>query len=230
MRVDHEARVEDRLRELSGRLHGPTRLKADLLTEARHALEDAAEAYRDSGVPRAEAERRAVAEFGSVAQLTPGFQAELAAGALRGLALRTLAVAGVLIAAGDLTWRGSSWSAGPRPPSGYLLLSAALNGIWAVVAGLALAGLLLGALAARRASPGLRRSARVVGFGLTGGLLVGALAGGALFGWSVRLWDAALTWPPMIIGAVVVSAAWFALARSARWWLLSARGARLARR
>ncbi|MCZ7439838.1 permease prefix domain 1-containing protein [Micromonospora sp. WMMC241] len=230
MRVDQEARVEDRLRELSGRLHGPTRLKADLLTEARHALEDAAEAYRDGGLPRAEAERRAVAEFGSVAQLAPGFQAELAACALRGLALRTLAVAGVLIAAGDLTWQGSSWSAGPRPPSGYLLLSAALNGIWAVVGGLALAGLLLGALAARRPSTGVLRSARAVGFGLTGGLLVGALAGGALFGWSVRLWDAALTWPPMIIGAVVVSAAWFALARSARWWLLSARGARLARR
>ncbi|ATO15073.1 hypothetical protein CO540_15565 [Micromonospora sp. WMMA2032] len=223
MRVDQGAGVEGRLRELSGRLHGPTRLKADLLTEARHALEDAVEAYREGGLPRAEAERRAVAEFGSAAQLVPGYQAELAAGALRGLALRTLAVAVVLMSAGDLTWRGSSWSAGPRPPSGYLLLSAALNGIWAVVAGLALLGLLLGALAARRGSPRLVRSARAVGFGLTGGLLLGALAGGALFGWSVRLWDAALTWPPMIVGAVVVSAAWFALARAARWWLLSNR-------
>ncbi|WFE38374.1 permease prefix domain 1-containing protein [Micromonospora sp. WMMD998] len=228
MRVDQGARVEDRLRELSGRLHGPSRLKADLLTEARHALEDAAEAYREGGLSRAEAERRAVAEFGGVAQLAPGFQAELAAGALRGLALRTLAVAAVLMAAGDLTWHGSSWSAGPRPPAAYLLLSASMHGIWGTVAGLALAGLALGALAARRDSPRLVRSARAVGFGLTGGLLVGALAGGALFAWSVRLWDAALTWPPMIIGAVVASAAWFSLARSARWWLLSARRPRVA--
>ena len=54
-----------RLRELAGRLHGPVRLKADLLTEARHALLDATEAYREGGLPAAEAERRAVAEFGS---------------------------------------------------------------------------------------------------------------------------------------------------------------------
>ncbi|RQX58081.1 hypothetical protein DLJ57_04450, partial [Micromonospora chalcea] len=65
MRVHDEAVVDRRLRELSGRLYGPDRLKADLLTETRHALEDAVEAYREEGLPRAEAERRAVAEFGS---------------------------------------------------------------------------------------------------------------------------------------------------------------------
>ncbi|MFE9959501.1 permease prefix domain 1-containing protein [Micromonospora sp. NPDC005299] len=228
MRGYEEIHVDERLRELAGQLHGPARLKADLLTEARHALEDAVEAYREGGLPVAEAERRAVAEFGTPAQLAPGYQAELAAGALRGLALRALAVAAVLMVGGDLTWRGASWSDGPRPPEGYLLLSASVNGIWAVIAGLALAGLLLGLLAARYATPGLPRLARAVGFGLTGGLAAGAAAGAALFGWSVHLWDAALTWPPMIIGAVLVSAAWFALARAARYWLLSARGPRVA--
>lgn len=219
MRVHEEAVVDRRLDELSRRLHGPDRLKADLLTEARHALEDAVQAYRDGGLPRAEAQRRAVAEFGSDAQLVPGFQAELAVGALHRLALRTLVVAVVLIAAGDLTWQGSSWSSGPPPPQSYLLLSAAMNGIWGVVAALALAALLV----ARRGSPRLVRPARVIGFGLTGSLLVGAVAGGALFGWSIGLWDAALTWPPLIIGMVVVSAAWFALARAARCWVLADR-------
>lgn len=219
MRVYQDVLVEERLRELAGRLRGPARLKADLLTEARHSLLDAVEAYRDGGLPRAEAERRAVAEFGSPAQLAPGYQAELAAGALRRLAVRALAVAVVLMACGDLTWRGSSWSDGPRPPEGYRLLSASLNGIWGLVAALALAGLLLGILAARYRSSRLPQLGRAVGYGLTGGLLGGALAGSALFGWSISLWKAALSWPPMIIGAVLVCVGWFALARAARCWL-----------
>ncbi|MCW3840132.1 permease prefix domain 1-containing protein [Micromonospora yasonensis] len=219
MRAYQDVLVEERLRELAGRLRGPARLKADLLTEARHSLQDAVEAYREGGLPRAEAERRAVADFGSPAQLAPGYQAELAAGALRRLALRALAVAVVLMAGGDLTWRGSSWSEGSRPPEGYLLLSASLNGIWGLVAALALAGLLLGVLAARYRSSRLPQLGQAVGYGLTGGLLGGALAGSALFGWSISLWEAALSWPPMIIGAVLVSVGWFALARAARCWL-----------
>ncbi|SCF37179.1 hypothetical protein GA0074695_6218 [Micromonospora viridifaciens] len=223
MREDEGVLMEQRMGELAGRLRGPARLKADLLTEARHALLDAVEAYREVGLSPAEAERRAVAEFGSPAQLVPGYQAELAAGALRGLALRALAVAVVLMAGGDLTWRGSSWSDGPRPPEPYLLLSASVNGIWTLIAGLALAGLLLGFLAARYGSSRLARLARLVGFGLTGGLAGGVLAGIALFGWSVSLWAAALTWPPMIIGAVLAGAGWFALARATRHWLLAGR-------
>ncbi|SCG42955.1 permease prefix domain 1-containing protein [Micromonospora inositola] len=214
--------VEERLRELAGHLRGPARLKTDLLTEARHALLDAAEAYREDGLPTTEAERRAVAEFGSNAQLAPAYQAELTAGALRGLALRALAVAVALMAGGDLTWRGAHWRGGP-PPEGYRLLSASLNGIWGLVAGLALAGLLLGFLAARYGSPRLPRLGRAVGFGLTGALGLGALAGSALLAWSIGLWEAALTWPPMIFGTVLVSVAWFALARAARCWLLTTR-------
>ncbi|MEU5722999.1 permease prefix domain 1-containing protein [Micromonospora sp. NPDC047738] len=223
MRGYADVLVEERLRELAGQLHGPASLKADLLTEARHALLDAVEAYREDGLPPAEAERRAVAEFGSPAQLVPDYQAELAAGALRRLALRALAVAVLLMAGGDLTWRGSSWSDGPRPPEGYLLLSASLTAIWLLIAGLALAGLLLGVLAARYRSSRLPRLARAAGFGLTGGLALGAVAVSALFGWSVGLWNAALTWPPMIIGAALVSVGWFALARAARCWLLATR-------
>lgn len=223
MRGYDDVLVEERLRDLASHLRGPARLKADLLTEARHALLDAAEAYRDGGLPAAEAERRAVAEFGSPAQLVPGYQAELAAEALRRLALRALAVALVLTAAGDLTWRGSSWSEGPRPPEGYLLLSASVNWIWSAVLAFALAGLLLGVAAARYRTPGLPRLGRALGFGLTGSLALGALAGCALFVWSIGLWDAALTWPPMIVGAVLAAAGWFSLGRAARSWLAAAR-------
>jgi hypothetical protein len=223
MRSGEDVRVEDRLRELDVRLRGPARLKSDLLTEVRHALLDAVEAYREEGLPAAEAERRAVAEFGSPGQLAPAYQAELAAGALRGLAQRVLAVAGVLVAAGDLTWRGSSWSDGPRPPASYLLLSASLNWIWIIAGGLALAGLVLVTAAARRGRADLPGLSRVVGLGLTGVTALGALSGCALFAWSIDLWDAALTWPPMIVGGIVVGAGYFCLGRAARSWLVATR-------
>ncbi|MFI7607079.1 permease prefix domain 1-containing protein [Micromonospora sp. NPDC049366] len=221
--MPHDLLVEERLRELADRLRGPARLKSDLLTEARHGLEDAAEAYRASGLPAEEAERRAVAEFGGPAQLLPGWQAELAVGALRGLSLRVVALAALLVVAGDLTWRGASWSDGPRPPAGYLLLSSSVNVIWASALGLAVIGLLLVTWAARSGRPGPAALTRLVGGGLTVLLALGLLTGAALFGWSIGLWDAALTWPPMIGGMAVVSAGYVWVGRAARGWLHAAR-------
>ncbi|WP_433315861.1 permease prefix domain 1-containing protein [Micromonospora sp. CA-269861] len=213
--------VDEHLRELAAGLQGPARLKSDLLTEARHGLLDAVEAYCESGVPPTEAQRRAVVEFGSPAQLLPSWQAELAVGALRGLSLRMLAVAGVGMAAGDLTWRGASWSDGPRPPAGYLLLSNSVDWIWLSTLLLAAAGLLVVAASARSPRPALTLAQRAVGTGLTGLLALAMLTGCALFAWSLNLWDAALHWPPMIIGAVLVSGAYFSLTRAVRGWLLA---------
>ncbi|MGW3855580.1 permease prefix domain 1-containing protein [Micromonospora arida] len=213
--------VDEHLRELAARLQGPARLKSDLLTEARHGLLDAVEAYRESGVPPTEAQRRAVVEFGSPAQVLPSWQAELAVGALRGLSLRMLAIAGVGVVAGDLTWRGSSWSGGPPPPAGYQLLAASVDWIWMSALLLAVAGLLVVWASARAPRPGLALAQRAVGVGLTGVLVLGIVAGGALFTWSLNLWDAAAHWPPMIIGAVLVGGAYFSLTRAARGWLLA---------
>ncbi|TDC31780.1 hypothetical protein E1211_21890 [Micromonospora sp. 15K316] len=215
--------VEDHLRKLAGHLRGPAGLKADLLTEARHGLLDAGEAYRADGLPAAEAERRAVTEFGSPAQLLPAWQAELAMSALRTLSLRVLAVASVLVAGGDLTWRGSSWSAGPRPPGGYLRLSESVSVLWLVTLALAAAGLLLVRVAARSAGSGPAALVRLVGSGLAGSLMLGVPAGAALFAWSIVLWDAALTWPPMIIGASLAGAGYLWLGRALRGWVLAVR-------
>ena len=52
MRAHEDGVVDSTLHELSTRLHGPARLKADLLTEARHELVDAVEAYRRTGCRR----------------------------------------------------------------------------------------------------------------------------------------------------------------------------------
>ncbi|MDG4807830.1 permease prefix domain 1-containing protein [Micromonospora sp. WMMD1120] len=214
--------VDEHLRELGARLQGPARLKSELLTEARHGLLDAVEAYREDGVPPGEAQRRAVVEFGSPAQLLPSWQAELAVGALRGLSLRMLAIAGVGVVAGDLTWRGSSWSGGPRPPAGYLLLADSVDWIWMGALLLSVAGLLVVAASARSPRPGLAVAQRAVGIGLTGVVVLGMVAGCALFTWSLTLWDAALRWPPMLVGLAVAGGAYFSLTRAARNWLLAA--------
>ncbi|MFI7550634.1 permease prefix domain 1-containing protein [Micromonospora sediminimaris] len=223
MPVGDDVLVEEHLRQLAGRLRGPRRLRADLITEARHGLLDAAEAYRDSGLPAGEASRQAVADFGTPDQLAPAYQAELAVAALRGLSLRVVAIAAIGSIAGDLTWHGSSWSNGPRPPSGYLLLSQSVEWIWAGAFLLGLAGLVLVAATARSARPALTALARSAGVALTGTALLGAVAGAGLFSWSIVLWDAALTWPPMIIGMAVGGAAHLWLGSAARTWLLAAR-------
>ena len=115
-------------------------------------------------------------------------------GALRGLSLRMLAVAGVGLAAGDLTWRGRAGATAP-PPAGYLLLSNSVDWIWMSTLLLSVAGCWW----SRRAPatrPGLALAQRAVGAGLTGVLALAMLTGCALFTWSLSLWDAALRLAP----------------------------------
>ncbi len=193
------------------------------MTEARHGLLDAVEAYRDGGLPAHEASRRAVADFGTPEQLAPAYQAELAVAALRGLSLRVLAFAGAAAIAGDLTWQGSSWSEGPPPPAGYLLVSQSVEWIWAMAFLLGAAGLVLVGATARSSRPGLTVLAHAVGGLLAGAAVLGALAAAVLFGWSILLWDAALTWPPMIVGMLAAGAAHIWLGRAAHTWLLATR-------
>jgi hypothetical protein len=66
------------LDDLGGRLRGPRRHKADLLAEARGSLIDAVAAREERGVPTAVAQGEAVAEFGPVDRIAPGYQSELA--------------------------------------------------------------------------------------------------------------------------------------------------------
>lgn len=69
--------IEDYISELDRRLSGSAGAKADLLTEARDGLIDAAEAYREGGSDEQDAERRAVADFGPVAVIAGAYQQEL---------------------------------------------------------------------------------------------------------------------------------------------------------
>ncbi|MDH2429576.1 permease prefix domain 1-containing protein [Sphaerisporangium sp. TRM90804] len=69
--------IDDYVSTLAHALHGPARVRRDMLAEARDSLSDAAEAHLAEGLEPAAAERRAVAEFGTVGEIAPGYQEEL---------------------------------------------------------------------------------------------------------------------------------------------------------
>ncbi len=79
--------IDSYAERLSRALVGPRRAKADLVTEARHGLLDAAQAHHAAGLPWPEAERLAIAEFGAVKELLPEYQAELGIAQMRRTAL-----------------------------------------------------------------------------------------------------------------------------------------------
>jgi hypothetical protein len=106
------SRIDDHVAALGHRLRGPRRLKRDLLAEARDSLVDAAEALEAGGLDRDEAERVAVAEFGEVAEIVPGYQAELAACQGR----RTAALLFVSVPATTLMW-SELWHFYPWSPA-----------------------------------------------------------------------------------------------------------------
>ena len=194
--------IDGFLLALDRRLSGPARLKADLLTEARGGLEDAACAYEESGLPPAEASGRAVRDFGGLAELVPAYQAELVAVAGQRLAMWLGMVPLAISGASIFMWRGAPWVDVP-PQAGYHLVSAGVDRLGAA---LTVGGLLAYAwflLAARRGRP--VSSATVRRLALTGltGVTILASAGLAVFAMTVAQAPAALTWPPMVIGSLV---------------------------
>jgi len=208
--------IDQHIRQLDRALSGPAGLKRRMLTEARHGLDDAAADLRAAGRSPVEAEREAVAEFGSVGQLFPSYQAELAACAARALGLRVVAVFAVLAICADLMWRGAPWS-GPRPSAAYLFLSNGIDVLGEIAIGLAVAGsaaLWLVTRKGRMVPPLVLRVWIVAVVGVTAST---GLAGLAIYGWSAEMWSGALTWPPMLVGGAAMAAAgvWVGRAASA---------------
>ncbi|MCC5580394.1 hypothetical protein IMZ11_32725 [Microtetraspora sp. AC03309] len=79
--------IDDYVTGLARSLRGPWRVKRDLMAEARDGLVDATEALEADGLPRSEAERLAVEEFGAIGEIAPAYQEELAVGQGRRTAL-----------------------------------------------------------------------------------------------------------------------------------------------
>jgi hypothetical protein len=72
--------IEVHIAALAAAVRGPGRPRRSLLREARHGLEDAAEAYHRAGLDPDRAALLAVRDFGPVAEVAPLYQDELAAG------------------------------------------------------------------------------------------------------------------------------------------------------
>ncbi|HEX2773981.1 MAG TPA: permease prefix domain 1-containing protein [Micromonosporaceae bacterium] len=212
--------IEEYVDTLGRRLRGPRRPKADLVREVRHSLDDAAEAYVDSGLDPRAAQSRAVAEFGALHDLVPAYQAELTALSVRGLARRATAVAALLVAGADLMWRGAPWT-GPAPPAGYQLLAGALDLLWVICGAGAASTLAVLFWRARRGREMSARLARTATAGLAGSVALALLAGMTVLVWSLSIWRSALTWPPMVVGMLIVIGAYIWLGVALRACLVT---------
>jgi len=216
--------IDDYLRLIGSRLRGPARLKADLLAEARGSLEDATEAYTESGLDRWTAQRRAVADFGGPDVLAPAYQAELTAGQGRRLAL-TLPLLPVSMLTADLMWWKPPAESRETPPPLFLLLVETLDWTSYAVGVMAMVALFLLGPAGRRWAVAPRAVARP--------LAVTAVTACALI-WSMGTFAAvnqvlaapqSLTWPPMIAAWVMLNAG-FGLLSGAGVRLIAATGRR----
>jgi hypothetical protein len=133
--------------ELAGTLRGPRRVKADLLTEARDSLVDAAEAYERGGLSPAAAQRRAVGEFGQIRQIAPGYQTELALAQGRRTALLVFTIVSVQYLSAEAAWRylaSRTWTQAPEPAYAFFADVVDVFGVVVII------GALLAALAVGR--------------------------------------------------------------------------------
>ncbi|HEX7745252.1 MAG TPA: hypothetical protein VF462_08340, partial [Micromonosporaceae bacterium] len=118
---------------------------------------------------------------------------------------------------------------GPAPPAGYRALTASLDLLWLLCGAAAVSALALLSWRARRGRPVSVRVARAATATLAAPLDLAVVAGVTVYGWSVILWDAAVTWPPMLAGLLAVTGAYGWLGRALRTCLLtSVRPARVA--
>ncbi len=166
--------IEAYIGELDARLRGPASAKTDLLTEARDGLTDAADAYRAGGADEAEAERRAVADFGPADLIARDYQAEL--GLRRDIRVLWELIAGVplLILGWDLARGFGDWSRFGDAPSWYHRAIGAADTLAALSPAVAVAGLIAARLLSRRAAgPPV---ARTVSWSLAGAVGLNLLA------------------------------------------------------
>jgi hypothetical protein len=154
--------VDGYVAELERALVGPRRAKRELLREVRDHLTDSVEAYSDAGLDEAAAQRRAVADFGRVAEIREEYQTELAVAQARRTALLSLAV----IAVQPVVWQeGWPWFAGDADQSDgafYSVLDRILESLGGVAIALAVLVVLACGVGSRY-RPARRSTVRLTG-------------------------------------------------------------------
>ncbi|WP_344177753.1 permease prefix domain 1-containing protein [Kribbella lupini] len=172
--------VDVYMADLSSALSGPRRRRADLMAEARDSLEDATEAYEAGGLGRLEAEQNAVADFGELAEVVPGYRAELGIAQSR----RTALMLFLVMIAQPIVWQEGAW-AWTQQPEGTTPLLDLLNRSVMVTGSLSIVGAVLAVVGTGLGLryPWLReRVARATAvFALVSAAAVGTIA--VLMGW-----------------------------------------------
>ncbi|MFC6015178.1 permease prefix domain 1-containing protein [Plantactinospora solaniradicis] len=124
------AAIDDYVSEVGSGLRGSARLRADMLTEIRDALVDAAESHQRDGAGTPEAERLAVLEFGSARRIAAGLQDVLAVDQARRTAGLLLAALGTQFVTTELMGRVGGWQqlwGTTEPGAAYLWLARATD-------------------------------------------------------------------------------------------------------
>jgi hypothetical protein len=124
---------------LSAALRGPRRVREDLVFEARDSLVDATEAYQADGLDPADAERRAVRDFGEIGEIAAGYRPELALAQAR----RTAVLLSVVLLLQPIIWAEGRWPwiDGSEEPTSPVF--GVLDGLVEYVGGAAIAGTVL---------------------------------------------------------------------------------------
>lgn len=200
--------VDAYLTDLKKMLRGPRRVRADLLAEARDGLGDAVDSYTSAGLGPAEARRRALADFGDVAEVAPDYQRELTAAQGRRTALAALATHLTVFAGGELSWRIFDFWHGRRPGDAYLLLANVTNLVSCAVIGVLLAVLLMYGRLARYVP--LRVLVRGIG-GLAFVVLAFLLSSGPILAVSTPAASASVTAVAVTLATILVPGAAAAL-------------------
>jgi hypothetical protein len=105
-----DAAIEEYVDALTAALRGPARVKTRMVGEMRDSLIDAAAAQAAEGMPADHAAEQAVRDFGTLDDLVPACQRELAIAQARRTARTVAVTAPILVACCYLTWSaGDSW-------------------------------------------------------------------------------------------------------------------------
>ncbi len=115
--------IDTYVTSLGAALRGPRAAKRDLLTEVRDSLHDAAAHYESTGLPGDDAARLAVDEFGSVRELAPDYQRELALLQARRTALLVAGIVAVQQVTSEIAWRSAATGWTWQPGRGYAFLA-----------------------------------------------------------------------------------------------------------
>jgi hypothetical protein len=194
--------IEDYVDGLAAALRGPRRMRDDMVTEARHSLQDAAAAFEDAGLDPLDAQRRAVREFGSYPEVVPPYQAELANQQGRRTATWIALALPLVNVLAPLMWWDNPWSSHSRASHLYWVLVDHFKYTSFLAAGIAALVIVGFSWGSRYLGDGVRFT-RIVGLGTVTFLGLHGLVGAAVFGLSVYQWPAAATWPPLLIGMAV---------------------------